>query len=200
MNRAERYSKTLLLTGLLLVALALGLFTTLAYVDARGLAYLETGNQIQRHQAVLDGTAGNPWQYRVLATYLVNLVLVAFEDLHVPHSTAAAFMLARLVQDTSILLLAFMFYRRLGLPCLFPLLGMALLAWSIGYSHFDSDLSFSVFFDVIFYLLAGLCIFQGKNAVDHPYHLPGCAQPGNERLIPFLLLSSALFAGEKRRR
>jgi hypothetical protein len=91
---------------IIVIALLLGLFTTSEYVRARGINYLEQGYQITRHQAVLEGHAGNPWQYRVLAPYLINVVLKLFAYLHIPHHIAASFIFFRVIQDTFILLLS----------------------------------------------------------------------------------------------
>jgi len=183
-----------LATIIIVMGLLLGIFTTSEYVHARGVKYLEQGNQISRHQAVMEGQAGNPWQYRVLAPYLINVVFKIFERLHVPHHIAVSFIFFRVIQDTLILLLCYAYYRRLGLSLSCALIGMALMAWGMSYSHFDSDLSFNTFFDVIFYLLAGLCILQRRFFWIVPITVLAAFNRETSGLIPFLLLSVLMFA------
>ena len=102
-----RLKELLIVPALICIAaLLLGLFTTSQYVRARGISYLEQGNQIKRHRAVLEGHAGNPWQYRVLAAHLNKLVLEVFEHLGIPHHIAVSFIFVRVIQDTVILVLS----------------------------------------------------------------------------------------------
>jgi len=67
---------------------------------------------------------------------------------------------------------------------------MALLAWGISNSYYDSDLAFNTFFDIIFYLLAGLCILKGKYIWIVPITLLAALNRETSGLIPFLLLIS----------
>lgn len=184
--------------ALVIVAgLLLGLFTTSEYVKARGVDYLEQGSQLTRHQSVLEGRAGNPWQYRVFAPYLVELVLKLFERLHVPRHNAAAFIAFRVIQDTLILLLSYAYYRKLELSLSYALIGMALLAWGMSYSHHNSDLQFNTFFDIIFYLLAGLCILHRRFIWLVPITALAALNRETSGLIPFLLLGVSVFALQK---
>jgi len=185
--------KTITLTTLIIViGLLLGLFTTSEYLRARraSIYSLERGAQFERHQAILEGRAGNPWQYRVLAPYLLNEIIKIFTNLHINHAVSIAFIFLRVVQDTFILLLAYAYYRELGLSLPYALIGMALLAWGISNSYFDSDLAFNTFFDIIFYLLAGLCILKGKYIWIVPITLLAALNRETSGLIPFLLLIS----------
>jgi len=71
---------------------------------------------------------------------------------------------------------------------------MALLAWGMSYSHYDSDFAFNTFFDIIFYLLAGLCILQGNFIWIVPITILAAFNRETSGLIPFLLISVSLFA------
>jgi hypothetical protein len=182
--------KTILpITGLVGIALMLGLFTTSRYLNMDGFDF-QMSYQLNRIQAVLAGHAGNPWQYRVLAPILVNEVIKLFENFHIPHDFVASFIFFRVVEDTFILLLSYVYYRKLGLSLPNALIGMAVLAWGISYSFYDSDLSFNTFFDIIFYLLAGLCILKGKYIWIIPITLFAAFNRETSVLIPFLLLVS----------
>jgi hypothetical protein len=185
--------KTITLTTIIIViGLLLGLFTTSEYLRARGAGInsLERGAQFERHQAILEGHAGNPWQYRVLAPYLLNVIIRIFNNFHINHPIAIAFVFLRVVQDTFILLLSYAYYRELGLSLSHALIGMALLAWGISNSYYDSDLAFNTFFDIIFYLLAGLCILKRKYIWIVPITLLAALNRETSGLIPFLLIIS----------
>ena len=187
MNDERVPEKSVPILAIAAIALSLGLFTTIAHVGQLGVYYLEEGGQLGRHLAVLQGQAGNPWQYRVLAPHLIEGIIALFKQLAIPYPTAVAFVFSRVVLDTFVLLLAYEYYRRLGLPLPHALLGMAVLAWGISYSHYDSDLQFNTFFDVIFYLLAALCILQGRYRWIIPITLLAALNRETSGLIPFLL-------------
>ena len=68
-----------------------------------------------------------------------------------------------LLQNAALFLLAAFFYRRLGLSERAAACGMAVLAWAIVHSFFNSDLSFNTFSDILFYLIAGLLILARRD-------------------------------------
>lgn len=187
-----------MITLLIIVSLVLGLFTTYEYVHARGIHYLETGNQIKRELDVLQGHAGNPWQYRVFSAYLVSMVLNFFKGFQIPHNTAISFIFVRVIQDTIILILSFLYYKEFRLSIPLALIGLVLIAWGMSYSHYDSDLSFNTFFDVIFYLLAGLSILKKRTIWILPITVFAALNRETSGLIPFLLLAVVLESGWNR--
>jgi len=176
---------------LLATALALGVFTTGSYIAVLGYDYLDHGNQIIRHLAIIKGHGGDPWQYRMLAPYLLKSVIRLFELCGVQRPVAEAFMMFRIGQDTCVLLLAYAYYRALDLSMAAAVLGMALLAWGMSYSHYDSDLQFSTFFDVMFYLAAGLCILRGWWRWLLPLTVLAALNRETSGFIPLLLLAAA---------
>ena len=154
--------------------------------------YLEQGLQIQRHTAVLEGTAGNPWQYRVLADYLVEGAIRIFEDLDILHPIGSAFISFRFVQNMLIFSLAYLYYRKLGLSSVYALVGLSLLAWGMTYAYYDSDLQFNTYFDIIFYLLAGLLVLLNKSMWIVPLTLFAALNRETSGLIPFMALALIL--------
>ncbi len=171
-------------------AIFLGLFTASEHIKARGISYLEYGNQIKRHQAVLSGNAGNPWQYRVLSAYLVEGTIRFFKKCGFQQYNAVSFICFRVLLDITIFLISFLYYRKLGLSEINVLIGMSLLAWGMSYAHYDSDLQFSLYFDIIFYLLAGTCILYRKAIWIVPISLFASLNRETSGLIPFLFLFS----------
>ncbi|MCC6710248.1 MAG: hypothetical protein IT492_22040 [Gammaproteobacteria bacterium] len=173
------------------LALALGYFTTGAYVAALGIDYLESGNQYLRHLAIIKGHGGDPWQYRMLAPYLLKSVIALNEWLAVSQPHARAFIYFRHWQDVCVLVTAYVYYRHLDLSAPAALLGMGLLAWGMAHSNFDSDLQFSTFFDVLFYLLAGLCIVRGWWRWLVPLTVLAALNRESSGFMPLLLLAAA---------
>jgi hypothetical protein len=161
--------------------------------------YLEQGLQMQRHTAVLQGTAVNPWQYRILADYLVEGAIWLFQNLDIPRPIASAFIAFRFVQNLLIFLLAYLYYRKLELSPAHALLGLSLLAWGMTYAYYDSDLQFNTYFDIIFYLLAGLLILANKPLWIIPLMFLAACNRETSGLIPFMLLALVLPAGAENR-
>ncbi len=161
-------------------------------LEKPSLYYLEQGLQIQRHTAVLQGTAGNPWQYRVLADYLVEATIRLFQNLDVLHPVSSAFIAFRFVQNCLIFLLGYLYYRKLGLSSAYALIGLSLLAWGMTYAYYDSDLQFNTYFDVIFYLLAALAILLDQHLWMIPIMLLAALNRETSGLIPFMSLALIL--------
>ena len=182
---------TIKMTALVIViGLLLAIFTTSVHVYELGIDNLDKKVQLDRHQDIINGHAGNPWQYRVLAPYMINVVIKVFRHLNIPHYVAISFILFRFIQDTFVLLLSFAYYRKLGLSWSNALIGMIFMAWGMSYSHYASDLQFNTFFDIIFYFLAGLCILQQKYIWIIPITLLAAFNRETSGLIPLLLFFS----------
>jgi hypothetical protein len=156
------------------------------------LFYLEQGLQMERHTAVLHGTAVNPWQYRVFADVLVEATIRLFQNMDIPRPVASAFISFRFVQNALIFLLAYLYYRKLSLSPAHALLGLSMLAWGMTYAYYDSDLQFNTYFDIIFYLLAGLLIFIDKPVWIIPLMVCAALNRETSGLIPFMLLALIL--------
>lgn len=173
-------------------SLSFGLFTTYEHVIARGMAYFAEGADQHRHYLdMLDGSAGNPSQYRVLPAWLQWALLSVTAALGVPNHFAVSFIALRVLEDSAVFVLAFAYYRKLGLSVPHAFLGMSLLAWGMSYGHHNTDLRFDTYLDVSFYLAAALCLLSGREVWVLP--LVGVAALNRETsgLIPFLVLAHA---------
>ena len=181
----------LLFSIFLCCAILFSLFTVFYQVTQLSLAYLET-DQLYRHMRVLQGNAGNAWQYRILSTYLVEWLIRGLTDLGYPRPIVSGFILFRIVQNTLIFLMAAFYYQKLGLNTYVTLIGLSLLAWGMTHSLWDSDLQFNTYSDIIFYLAAALIILRGQYAWLIP--LTGLAALNRETsgLIPFMLIAYSL--------
>lgn len=166
------------------------LLTVYFQEQALGLYYLEAGTQLERHRAVLEGTAPNAWQYRVLSEYLTEGLIVVLNKLGVPHPVAVAFLSFRLLQNWLIFVVAALYYRKLGLNLHVVLIGLSVLAWGMTHALFNSDLQFSNYSEVIFYLAAGLAILARKDQWIIPITLLAAVNRETCGAIPFMLLAA----------
>jgi len=180
------------ITLLIIMCLVLGFFTTYEYASSR-VQYIDMN--AQRLQAILEGHAGNPWQYRIFSAYLTSMVLNFFKGFQIPQYITISFICVRVMEDTTILILSFLYYKELRLSIPLCLIGLVLITWGVSYSHYDSDFSFNTFFDIIFYLLAGLSILKHRIFWILPISVIAALNRETSGLIPFLLLAIVLESG-----
>lgn len=191
-------TKTGKLLSIAFITICIILFSTLTvYLQVMALEkpfmyYLEQGLQIQRHNAVLQGSAPNPWQYRILANYLVEATIQLFKNLDISHPVGSAFIAFRFVQNLLIFALVYFYYRKLGLALPHTLIGMSALAWGMTYAYYDSDLQFNTYFDITFYLIAALLILVNRPLWMIPLMLLAALNRETSGLIPFMALALLL--------
>jgi len=187
---------------LLIAAIILATATTYAQVNFLGVHFLRV-QQEKVHVQMLQGTAGNPWQYRILADAIIEPVIKSTKGLGVPQPESFAFIAFRFLQCLLILSIAGVYYRKLGLSLYESLIGLSVLSWSMSLSLYNSDLSFNVFFDVAFYLLAGILILARKHIWLALLMIPAALNRETSLLIPFMLFfavrSNAIGEGNRKR-
>lgn len=123
--------------------------------------YLKT-TQLERHNAVLNNAAPDPWQYRVLSEYLVEGALVVARRLSPERAAIVGFEAFRVAQQIAILAVAYLYYRRLGMTDRDSLIGLAVLTWGTSHALSNSDLSFNTYTDLLLYLLGALAIVRQR--------------------------------------
>ena len=179
-------------------ALLLTLFSLYLQAKALGRAYI-VDYQIPRHLAMLAGTAGNPWQYRMLPAWIVEGVERLFATLHVPQPLIASFLAVRAAEQTALLAVAWAYWRRLGLSSALCFCGLAFLGWSVSYANFDSDFQFNTYFDALFYVLAAMAVQSGRLAWVLPVTLLAAFNRETSGFVPLLPLAALLTAAPEAR-
>jgi len=154
-----------------------------------GIEYIEQGPQMQRHVSVLRGTAPNPWQYRILAEYLAEFSIRLCAYLRLPHPALLGFLGMRIAQNIGIFGLAYVYYRKLGCSRLHAFIGINILAWGMNHAYHDSDLQFNTYFDLLFYLAAGVLICSQRLAGIIPLTFLAALNRETSGLIPLLPLA-----------
>ncbi|MBT3388873.1 MAG: hypothetical protein HN413_00525 [Chloroflexi bacterium] len=185
--------KLLEIALILLISTALGTITVYIQIWWKGLDWLTQGTQIQRHQDVLAGVAGNPWQYRVLANYLVETIIRVLIMLDINQPEAVGFIGLRFIQDVLIFGVASVYYRSLGLNRYTAILGVVLLASAFPPAYYDSDLQFNTYFDILFYLAAGLLILRKKYGWIIPLMALAALNRETSGLIPIMLFGHLVY-------
>ncbi len=177
---------------LVLLAIILAVLTVKLQLDSLngGADSYIHGTQLSRHEAILNGQAPNPWQYRVLSEYVAEGFVRFFQLLKVQDAISFGFISLRLLQNIAVFLLAFALFKKVSGSNVFALLGMLLLASSMKNAFYDNDLSFNTYFDLIFYLLAVLLILNRKYYWLVLVTIFAALNRETSGLIPFLALAA----------
>jgi hypothetical protein len=192
MSLSKKSNKYAMLMLVIICSVLLSLLTVAIHARQLGIVYLEIGSQFQRHLDVLQGTAIGHWQYRVLPDYLVEILIQFYRQSGISHPVASAFTSFRFMQGVLIFLTCHFYYRRLGLSAVHSLMGLGILAWGMTHANHDSDLQFNLYFDVFFYLAAGIVIINGRYLWIIPITILAALNRETSGLIPVLLLACYL--------
>ena len=169
---------------------------------------------VQRHQDMLNHRPKfyNPWQYRIFSTYVMEGILSIWRALptasistpnflseksihlseHLPFILCKAFLLFLLFH------LTVRYLDQLGIsPLRWKIAGIWLLGFFLYPAQFSADLSLDIYWEAIFYLLAGILILR-KAWFWVPFiTLIAAFNRESSGFIPFLLLGSHLLSFSK---
>jgi len=175
--------------GLGLVSAFLTFFTVYDQLFHRTGVEFILGDQLDRHRQVLAGVAIDPWQYRLLPELVVEAAIRSVRWIGVENPTLPAFAIVRVVQNLLIFLIAALYWGRLGVSKGMTVLGLAMLAWGFSYAGYGSDLAFSTYFDVLFYLLAAWLIVLHRLGWTVTVVALAALNRETSALIPLLVLA-----------
>ena len=149
------------------------------------------------HTDVLAGRAPDPWQYRVFPELVAELLVRLYRSLSIPNAIAFAFISLRLIQNVGIFVTACALYKRIAASTVLAVLGILILAASMKNAFYDNDMSFSTYFDVLYYLICALLLLSRKYWGIVVLTLFAAANRETSGLIPFML-AAALWNGKPR--
>ena len=190
--RAQHVSKAAPRLGLMFAVILLSIATVYAQVNDLTLHFLKA-QQEKVHLQMMQGIAGNPWQYRILADWMISYLIAWLTQLDVARADVNSFIGFRFLQCLLIFGAAALYYRKLGLSIFAGLLGLSMLAWGMSYSLYNSDLSFNVFFDLAFYLIAAVLILNRHYIWILPLMVVAAFNRETSALIPIMMLAHAYF-------
>jgi hypothetical protein len=161
--------------------------------------------QIERHERMIAGNSEffNPWQYRIFSALLLEAAIRVYNALLPGKPESIPYLALHFAQVTLIFILCLMYFQKLGVKNPFLLgAGLIISSFCISTSVFQSDLSFSTYFDIIFYLVAALLILSGKIIWIIPLTVVAALNRETSGFIPLMVLTPFTFRsyGTDRRR
>ncbi len=170
------------------------------YVQYRGLLVDSGGRDIQqfiegdlreRHDAIIDGTQGDPWRYRLLSEWGAEGALEVADAAGFDKPAVIGFLGFRVLQNLAIFGLMWLFLRRLGIGWFESLLGLGLLAWGFTQALHHQAMSFNTYGDIAFYLAAAVLILQRRWWWVVPLTVLAAVNRETSGLIPVMLMAMA---------
>lgn len=155
---AARAKHLNIVTGILLISLSF--YTVYSQFENPEIKGRLDVIQTSRHNAVINGTAGDPWQYRLLSEWLLEGILKTVKTPTNQKSINIAYVILRLLQNLLIFAGGYWYFRKLGFSDFISTIGVIYFTGSLLNSFHQSDLSFNTYFDLIFYLAAALLILN----------------------------------------
>ena len=177
---------------LIISTVLLSVGTVYAQVNDVTVRFLKI-KQEKVHVQMIEGVAGNPWQYRILADWILDPMINQLDDIGISNPQVFAFIVFRFIQCLLIFLAAGFYYQKLGLSLFANLLGLSILAWGMSLSLYNSDLAFNNFFDIAFYLIAAIIILDGKFIWIPLLMVLTAFNRETSVLIPFMLIGFVYF-------
>ena len=165
---------------------------------------------VQRHQDMLHHEAHffNPWQYRILSTYLLESAIQIWEKIPASNITTPTFLQEKgiilsihlpyiWVKWTLLVVLFYIaasYFRIQGINSVkLQILGIWIMAFFLFPAQFSAGLSLDIYLEAIFYLLAALCILRKKWGWLPLICLFAVLNRESSGFIPLLLLITYLF-------
>jgi len=183
---------------LITVAILLSIATTYAQVDDLTYRFIKV-QQEKVHEQMMNGVAGNPWQYRILADWMIEPMIRLAYKIGIAAPKASVFIAFRFIQCILIIIAAGVYYQKLKIPLFTNLLGLSILTWGMSTSLYNSDLAFNNFFDIAFYLLAAIAVMDGKFFWIPLLMILAAFNRETSALIPFMLIGFAYYNGYKQK-
>jgi hypothetical protein len=146
------------------------------------------GNLAQ-HNLIMQGVAGNPWQYRLLADYLLEGLFRVISGLGAQAVYLRGFVLFRLTQEVLIFTIGLVYLRKLGLSTNAALVGLSMLMAGMVFSQETTGFRVDTYADVIFYLVAGILTLSRRFMWLVLVAVLAAANRETSGLIPFLPLA-----------
>jgi Dolichyl-phosphate-mannose-protein mannosyltransferase len=149
-------------------------------------------NAISDHNLVMAGTAGSPWQYRVLSDYLIEAVfkVVAAAQNRTPYLYGlTGFLLFRGAQELCIFGLGFVYFRKLGLGVMRSVVGLAVVCTAMVVGQIQTNWQLDAYTELILYLLAAIFVLSRRWALVVPVAVLAALNRETGVFIPLMPLA-----------
>ena len=151
-----------------------------------------TGRLFDQHLRVLQGVAGNPTQFRPLPEWIWDSLIRVQTARGSGDPIYTSLLVLRYAQNLLLFMLAYCYYRVLGLHIFAALLGIAVLSIIGAASVYLNWLRLSSNLDVSFYLLAGILILRRHDIWIIPLAMLASLNREGSGFIPFMLLTARI--------
>ena len=143
---------------------------------------------VQQHDLLMGGTAGDPWQYRILSDYAIQLVFDALSAAGARDPFLYGFVLFRGAQEVAIFGLGFLYFRRLGLGLVSSLAGLAVVCGAMLLGQVQSNWRLDTYTDLLLYLAAGYVVLARPLAWVIPITFVAALNRETSAFIPLMPL------------
>lgn len=158
---------------------------------------LDLNITFERHQKWMAGNSEffNPWQYRVLSQLVFEGFIRIFSGFPFGQPEIIAGLTLRYLQNLLIFIFFVQLLKKLQLSQTpLQIIGLILCSYAISSSAFMSDLSFNIYFDIIFYLVGIISILSNSYWILITAITLGALNRETIGLLPFITI---LFSLEK---
>ncbi|MDQ6863401.1 MAG: hypothetical protein M3044_06225, partial [Thermoproteota archaeon] len=177
------------------VVSSLGLMIVLATIFQLTLPRLRSewiATALDEHTLVMQGTAGTPWQYRILSDYLMEVVMRVMmaagnHDRYV--SAVYAFVVFRGAQLVCIFGLGFVYFRKLGLGAIASVIGLGIVCAAMVVGQIETNWQLDAYTDVVLYLLAAIFALSSRFELIIPVAVLGALNRETGVFIPLMPLA-----------
>ncbi|MEQ8471070.1 MAG: hypothetical protein RIC35_07790 [Marinoscillum sp.] len=132
----------------------------------------------------------NPWQYRVLSPLLIQGGIIAYESFSDGRNSEIPFIALHYIQVFVLFYCFLVLLRKIPIQNPFLLfVGITLICYHMANSTFKSGLSIDTYFDVVFYLLAGIFVIKRKYFWIIPLSFIACLNRETSAFIPLMIFT-----------
>src|ERR1700730_6525604 len=136
------------------VLLAVGIMAAIATYVQLTLPRLQSqwiNDLVHQHNLILEGSAGNPWQYRLLSDYLIQGLFNVLLAINTRNPYLYGFVLFRGAQTLGIFALGYIYFRKVGLSLASSTIGLAIICLAILLGQLQTNWRLDTYTDVLFY-------------------------------------------------
>jgi len=139
------------------------------------------------HRLIVNGSARAPYRYRILTDYVLAGVIHLAPG-QMPEKYVTVSFIFRIFQNFFIFLAAYGFFRTLHFSRARSYLGLVLLAYGMCFAFYGTGLSFYIYTELLFFLVAIILINRGHDWLILPLTILGALNREESVFIPIMLL------------
>ncbi len=147
---------------------------------------------IDQHNLLMHGSAGSPWQYRILSDSLIEPLIrvVSVAGSRDPYLYGlGSFVLFRAAQEVCIFGVGFIYYTKLGLGPIASLVGLGVVCAAMVVGQIETSWQLDAYTELALYLLAALLVLSRRFRLVVPIAVLAALNRETGVLIPLMPLA-----------